>query len=257
MEALTAGMDPLGVVVECLKAMEASERFNAGRGSALQADGLARLTAAIMDGDRQSFSGVISAQYLTHPSELALELQSHSARVLTNPGAELLARKLALPLADNLTTDRLKNWVEKAERGEGLSDTVGCIIRTTDGRLVAGASTGGRGHEFPGRVSDSATVAGTYCSAYAAVCATGVGEEIVDDAFCARLETRVRDGMSLAKASQLGLTEAQSRSRHYGWIALDAEGGWSVATTTKAMSYVVFDVNDLQHFSGMSDAPRN
>ena len=65
---LKAGKHPLDVVVDCLKAMELDEQFNAGRGSALQADGQARLTAALMDGSRSSFSAVISASYLVHPS---------------------------------------------------------------------------------------------------------------------------------------------------------------------------------------------
>ena len=51
--------------------------------------------------------------------------------------------------------------------------------------LAAGTSTGGRGFEYPG-VTDSATVAGNYASRFAAISATGIGEEIVDDALAAR-----------------------------------------------------------------------
>jgi L-asparaginase len=107
--------------------------------------------------------------------------------------------------------------------------------------LFAGTSTGGRGFEYPGRVSDSATVAGTYCTAYAAVSATGVGEQIIDDALAARLETRRRDGHTLEAASRQCFKEAVARQRAYGWIALDADGFWASAHNTKAMSFVVFD----------------
>ncbi len=235
---LTSGKAPLDVVVDCLKELELDELFNAGRGSSLQRDGQARLTAALMDGERSSFSGVISVSYVTHPSLLARTLQDRESRVLTNPGAEMLARELGLPLADNVTPKRRARWFDRA------CDTVGCLVRTTDGRLFAGTSTGGRGFETPGRVSDSATVAGTYCTPFAAVSATGVGEQIVDDAVAARLETRRRDGLTLELAARKCFAEAREKSRSYGWIAVDAGGFWSAAHTTPAMTYVVLSAED-------------
>lgn len=243
MKTLSEGGDAKRVVVDCLKAMEAAEHFNAGHGAALQADGAARLTAAFMDGTRQSFSGVISVQYVTHPSELALELQTAAARVLTNPGAELLARKLGLPLAYNITEQQLEHWSSKVKNKEISFDTVGCVVRTNSGELIAATSTGGVNDRFPGRVSDSATVAGTYCSEYLAASATGTGEEIVDDAVCARMETRVRDGMTLHQAANRNYQEALQRKRNYGWIALSKDGSWSASTTTASMSFVVFDAS--------------
>ena len=106
------------------------------------------------------------------------------------------------------------------------------------GELVAAASTGGRGHEYPGRVSDTCTVAGTYASRFAAVAATGIGEQIVDDALACRLETRIRDGMSLMDASGRCYREAIQRRRTYGWLALD-RSSWCAAHTTPSMPYVV------------------
>ncbi len=239
MGLLRSGTAPLDVVVECLKDLEVDERFNAGRGASLQADGQARLTAALMDGPRLSFSGVISISYVLHPSVLARHLQEQSSRVLTSPGAEILARELGLPVADNVTPERLKRWYKKSAKEDDACDTVGCLVRTADGKLYAGTSTGGRGFETPGRVSDSCTVAGTYCSTFAAVSATGTGEQIVDDAVAARLETRRRDGMSLESASRRCFAEAKDLKRRYGWIAVDCDGSWTAAHTTPAMTYVV------------------
>ncbi len=231
----------------CCERMELDPLFNAGVGSALQADGVPRLSAALMVGRRQSFSGVASATYLAHPSRLCLALQKRNARVLTQPGVELLARELGEPVRSNLTRERARAWCERglARAPEGFTvskasgaDTVGCLVRTGGGRLVAAASTGGRGAEFPGRVSDTCTVAGTYASRFAAVAATGVGEQIVDDALASRLETRVRDGSSLSEASERCFREALARKRSYGWIAIDAHG-WAVAHTTPSMAHVV------------------
>jgi L-asparaginase len=239
MRSLEAGKPAIDVVTEALQAMELDPQFNAGRGSALQADGQARLTAALMDGAKQSFSGVISSTYLVHPSLLARHLQGESARVLTSPGTELLARTLHLPIESAVTPARLAQWQRRASENGLFCDTVGCVVRTPDGRLFVGASTGGRGYEYPGRVSDSGTVAGTYGSAFAAIAATGTGEEIVDDALAARLETRRRDGATLEQASQRCFTEGQERKRAYGWICADRDGAWGVAHLTPSMAHVV------------------
>src|SRR5690606_13037038 len=160
------------------------------------------------------------------------------SRVLTNPGAEMKARELGLPVKNNFTSERITKWAEQNPDG---CDTVGCVIRTRDGRILVGTSTGGRGNEFPGRVSDSSTVAGTYASRFASISATGVGEEIVDDALAARIETRRRDGLTLEQANAKTFREAVGLKRQYGWIAVDYEGFWSVAYTTLAMPFVVCD----------------
>lgn len=241
---LEKGATPCAVVEHALRAMEDNPRYNAGYGSALQEDGQARVTAAIMDGERQSFSAVLSLGYIQNPSGLAAYLQKSDSRVLTNPGGELLARRLGLPVRDLVTPKRRQRWMTRAlKREEELLqersyDTVGCVV-WTGSTLAAGTSTGGRGHETPGRISDSGTVAGNYASPFAAISATGVGEEIVDDALCARLETRVRDGMSLKDASARCFSEARARQREYGWIACDHTGAWVAAYTTPAMTFAV------------------
>lgn len=228
----------------CLQKLEMDPQFNAGIGSALQSDGIARLSASIMEGKHQRFSGVISASYIQHPSILAQKLQQRKARVLTHPGAELLARELGLPIHSNITEKRSKKWLKKlAEQDYSIHtvDTVGCVIRTDTGELIAAGSTGGTGFEYPGRVSDTATVAGSYASPYAAITATGIGEQIVDDAVAARIETRVRDGLSLHKACEKGFREATKKKRRYGWIAVEPGLQWGVIHTTSSMSFIVLN----------------
>lgn len=233
-------LDP---VESALAAMELQPEFNAGYGAALQMDAQARVSAALMEGATQSFSGVIGVSQVTHPSRIARHLQKSSSRVLTLPGAETMARKLGLPVDNLITSKRLKQWEQKANDHVTCSDTVGAVVWHPKFGLAAGTSTGGRGFEYPGRVTDSATVAGNYASDYAAVSATGIGEEIVDDALAARLETRCRDGLSLAEASNRCFQEAKARKRSYGWIATGKDGQWAIAYTTSAMTFVVMDQN--------------
>ncbi len=241
-DSLKSGARDIALVVRSLEHLEDNPQFNAGYGSALQADGKPRLTAAVMDGKRQTFSGVISISDVKHPSRLAWALQDHSTRVLTGPGHELLARRLNQPVENLITAQRFEAWKKKMYDEFFVSDTVGALV-VDNGRLYAGTSTGGRGYEDPGRVSDSATVAGNYASRFAAISATGIGEEIVDDALAARLETRVRDGKGLEQAARRCYEEAQAARRSYGWIACDAIGNISIAYVSDAMSYlaITFD----------------
>src|SRR5690606_20778574 len=75
--------------------------------------------------------------------------------------------------------------------------TVGCVAIDANRNLAAATSTGGKGFEIPGRISDSATVAGNYVNQHCGVSLTGVGEDIVSGAVAAKIVTRVTDGMSL------------------------------------------------------------
>ncbi len=240
-KSLAEGM-PLGrAAALCLEQLELEPLFNAGVGSALQSDGVARLSASVMDGRAQRFSGVMSVPYVAHPSRLAQGLQKRRARVLTQPGVELLAREMKLPVHGNLTEKRSRQWLKTLGAYDYTIDgvdTVGCVIRSKNGGLIAASSTGGRGFEFPGRVSDTATVAGNYASRFAAIAATGIGEEIVDDAVAARIETRVRDGLTLHAACRKTYAEARRRKRQYGWIAATG-AAWAVAHTTPGMPFVV------------------
>lgn len=93
LEGLPA-VDAATALVACL---EAAPSCNAGCGAALQRDGLARLSASLMSGGRQKFSGVALATHIVHPSRLARALQDREESVLGPLGAQLLARELGIP----------------------------------------------------------------------------------------------------------------------------------------------------------------
>jgi L-asparaginase len=246
-------------VVSALTQLEDDPTFNAGVGSALQVDGSQRLTAAIMDGADQRFSGVISVSHVKNPSLIARHLQTKKSRVVTAPGHEMIARNLALPVQNLMTETRLQRWLSQRAVHSGDKavieedcDTVGCIVMDHLQQLACGTSTGGRGSEIPGRVSDSGTVAGNYASPFAAISATGIGEQIVDDALAARLETRCRDGLDLVTASQRCFEEAKEKNREYGWIGLDCHGHWVAFTTTSMMTFAVVDIEGRVLASSLS-----
>lgn len=239
---LHQGLPAVEAVTLAVANLEDCPLFNAGRGAVLQSDGLARLSASLMDGARQKFSGVMLATHILHPSRLAAYLQNREESVVGPLGAQLIARELGIPPQLPLTLETIERLAKTlAEQGAFSIDrhtgTVGAVALDLDGRLAAATSTGGGNANFPERVSDSATVAGNYASSYAAISCTGKGEEIVDDGLAVRLETRVRDGESLILASQKTLAEAQHRLRRYGWIGIDYTGNWGVYCTTETIAW--------------------
>ena len=231
---LLDGSSAVEAVIKGCQLLEDEPRFNAGTGSVLQSDGQIRMSASLMDGQKQSLSGVINVSRVKNPIYLAKELQQQSDRILSDYGAADLARELAIPPYDPLTDLRLQEWQE--ERKENFSKkmagvvaedrrgTIGVVALDQQGRIAAGTSTGGKGLERIGRVSDSATPAGNYATALAGVSCTGIGEDILDECLAAKIVIRVTDGLSLADAMEKSITESRSRNRDLAAISLDHQG---------------------------------
>ena len=132
MKDLINGATAIKIVVKCLEMLENDEKFNAGIGSALQSDGLPRLTSSIMDGSKQNLSGVISVPYLSNPSKLAEKLQKRNAKILTSARVQnFLPRELKLPISSNLTEKRSKRWLNKMEQND-FPTSVGFECDTLD-----------------------------------------------------------------------------------------------------------------------------
>jgi L-asparaginase len=209
-------------VLAAVRALEDDPIFNAGLGSRLQADGVARMSAALMDGRRGRFSGVVNVERIRHPIDVADHLQAARHAVLAgSPAGHYARHTLGMADFDPVTEHRRE---EHARRSAGRSGTVGAVAVDATGALWAATSTGGVGNETPGRMSDSATVAGNYATAAAGVSCTGIGEHIVDHAAAVRVVLRVEDGDSIEAAVERTIREADERSLEYGLIALDAAG---------------------------------
>ncbi|NJM85537.1 MAG: isoaspartyl peptidase, partial [Leptolyngbyaceae cyanobacterium RM2_2_21] len=125
-QKLAAGEDAKSAVVLACRLLEDNPRFNAGTGSVLQSDGQIRMSAALMDGAAQRFSGVINASRLQHPIDLAEHLQTFHDRVLSDYGAADLMRELGTPLFDPLTELRLQEWLR--ERSEGFKHEMAGVV---------------------------------------------------------------------------------------------------------------------------------
>ncbi|MGH1517441.1 isoaspartyl peptidase/L-asparaginase [Chryseobacterium sp. JK1] len=227
--------------------LEDDPLYNAGIGSQIQSDGVIRMSAAIMDGETQKLSGVINIQEVKNPVLVAKNLISEDDRVLGGQGAKNYATDHGF---ENFSTEIPQRRDEyEAKLHNGGKGTVGCVAMDKEGRLAVATSTGGKGFEIPGRISDSATVAGNYANAFCAVSCTGVGEDIVSNATAAKIVTRVTDGMSLEKAFNKTFEELKVIDGFAGAIAIDKEGNMYHQDSHPTMVFASFDGENFEVFS--------
>lgn len=215
-------------VLHGVRLLEDDELFNAGTGSKLQADGQVRMTAALMLGWTNQFSGVMNVQNIKNPIDVAHVLSGRLHTVLGGELATAFSHQHNFDHHDPIIPYRLSEYQKKLS---GQTGTVGVVALDTQGHIVVGTSTGGAGYETPGRVSDSATVAGTYASEDAGVSCTGIGEDIVNQAVAAKVITRVQDGMSLEDAVSKTIEEGNHFKYRYGFISLDRTGNIRIGKT--------------------------
>lgn len=199
---LENGGSAVEAVILGAQLLEDDPRFNAGTGSVLQSDGQIRMSASLMDGTAQKFSGVINVARIQHPIQVAQALQTETDRVLSDFGAAEMVRELQMPIHNPLTDLRLSEWMEERkgnfsssmagvvaeeEMASARRGTIGVVALDQNGKVAAATSTGGKGLERIGRVSDSAMPAGNYATSVAGVSCTGIGEDIIDECLAAKL----------------------------------------------------------------------
>jgi len=222
----------LETVSYAVRLLEDDPLFNAGTGSSLQQDGRARMSAGIMDGSRRRFAGVINIERVRNPILVADALLEEDDRVLAGPGATRFARRRGFGVWNPVSALRRRQWEQRVRDSAAAYGTVGAVALDSDGRLAAATSTGGKGFEHVGRVSDSGLPAGNYANTQAAISCTGIGEDIIDEAVAVRIGQRAADGAVLKKAFALTFDELKTANRHIGAVGLDWHGQWVWDTTT-------------------------
>ena len=233
-------------VVYAVSQLEDDELFNAGIGSQIQSDGKIRMSAAIMDGETQKMSGVINIEDVKNPIQVAQVLMKEDDRVLGGSGATNYARQHGFDVFSTEIPQRRAEYEAKL-RSLGTG-TVGCVALDATGKLAAATSTGGKGFELVGRISDSATVAGNYANEFCGVSLTGVGEDIVSNATAAKIVTRVTDGFSLEKAFAKTFEELKPYDGFAGAIAIDSKGNIMHQDSHPSMVFASFDGENQEVF---------
>jgi L-asparaginase len=233
-------------VVYAVSLLEDDELFNAGIGSQIQSDGKIRMSAALMDGETKKMSGVINIENVKNPIFVAKELMKVDDRILGGEGAIQFARDNGFEEFSTEIPQRRKEYLEKVA-SQGLG-TVGCVALDNKGKLAVATSTGGKGFEIPGRISDSATVAGNYTNEMCGVSLTGVGEDIVSGAVAAKIVTRVTDGFTLQKAFEKTFDELKPYDGFAGAIAIDHNGNIFHQDSHPSMVFASYDGEKVEVF---------
>jgi len=229
----------LETVVYAVSQLEDDELFNAGIGSQIQSDGKIRMSASLMDGESQKMSGVINIEEVKNPIQVAQVLMQVDDRILGGSGATNFARKHGFePFSTEIPQRRAEYEAKLASLGTG---TVGCVALDNNGKIAVATSTGGKGFEIPGRISDSATVAGNYANEFCGVSLTGVGEDIVSNATAAKIVTRVTDGFSIEKAFEKTFAELKPYDGFAGAIGIDKQGNIFHQDSHPSMVFASFD----------------
>ena len=229
----------LETVVYAVSLLEDDELFNAGIGSQIQADGKIRMSASLMDGSTMKMSGVINIEEVKNPVQVAQILLNYDDKVLGGSGATNFARANGFEQFSTEIPQRRSEY--EAKLAATRIGTVGCVALDMNGKIAVATSTGGKGFEIPGRISDSATVAGNYANEFCGVSLTGVGEDIVSGAVAAKIVTRVTDGFTLEKAFEKTFNELKPFDGFAGAIAIDNKGNIYHLDSHPSMVFASFD----------------
>lgn len=253
-QAVSAGereATPVDAVIETVKRLESSPRFNAGVGGAIQSDGVVRTDAGVMRSDRE-LGAVCSMPGVKHASEAARVVMEETPHVL-------MAGEQAVALADafDVTTDcdlrsehTTDEWTDLdapdadaiddqlsfvREQFDG-TDTVG-VVATDGDRVGCCTATGGRWCALAGRVGDVPQVgSGFYCTHAGGASATGEGEEISRVTLARRAVDHLELGREPQDAAELALEELEDLTGgRAGIIVMSPNGSVGRAFNTETM----------------------
>jgi len=234
-------------VVFAVEQLENDSLFNAGIGSQIQNDGVIRMSASLMDGTSKKFSGVINIQEVKNPIRVAENLITVDDRVLGGEGANAYSKTIGVETFSTEIPERRAEY--EAKLAASRLGTVGCVALDNEGKLAAATSTGGKGFEIPGRISDSATVAGNFANDDCAVSCTGVGEDIVSAAVASSIATRVTDGFTIDKAFDKTFSELAKFDGFAGAIGLDKYGNMFWQESHPKIVFAAYDGVNFTVFS--------
>lgn len=236
----------LETVVFAVSQLEDDALFNAGIGSQIQSDGKIRMSASLMDGESQKMSGVINIEEIKNPIQVAQVLMQEDDRILGGSGATNFAREHGF---EKFSTEIPQRRAEYEAKLQSLgTGTVGCVALDANGKIAVATSTGGKGFEIPGRISDSATVAGNYANSFCGVSLTGVGEDIVSNATATKIVTRVTDGFTIEKAFEKTFAELLPYDGFAGAIGIDNLGNIFHQDSHPSMVFASFDGENFEVF---------
>ncbi|NEM97445.1 isoaspartyl peptidase/L-asparaginase family protein [Pontibacter burrus] len=253
---LEEGGSAVNAVETAVKTLEDNPLFNAGRGSALNANGEVEMDAAIMRGEDQASGAVALIRNIRNPISLAKAVMLNTKyRFLGDMGALEYAKKIDIrmePSSYFITEHQYDAFSKKREEEFTSSDrigldelnarmhgTVGAVALDQDGNVAAATSTGGVENKKMGRIGDSCII-GVGCYAKNKTCAisgTGDGELLMKNivAYDVSALMEYKD-MPLQKACEtVVLDRINPDQGDVGVIGVDTQGNIALVFNSERM----------------------
>jgi beta-aspartyl-peptidase (threonine type) len=228
--ALERGGGAVEAVQAAIMAMESFELFNAGRGSALCADGTVEMSAALMRSSDAAAGAVAAVRRTENPIRAAAVVMDSPQVLMVGDG---VAEQAGLPQRPNSYFVTERQQAAGAGRDHG---TVGAVCVDGDGLLAAGTSTGGIRGQPPGRVGDTPIIgAGTWADPRVATSCTGDGEAFIRVGVARYIAALLEHGVGVSEACDRALGEVAALGGRGGLIAVDADGNTTLPFLTQVM----------------------
>lgn len=253
---LEEGGNAVDAVEAAVKKLENNPLFNAGRGSALNANGEVEMDAAIMRGSDQTSGAVALVRNIRNPISLAKAVMLNTKyRFLGDMGALEYAKKIDIrmePSSYFITEHQFDAFSKKREEEFTSSDrigmdqlnarmhgTVGAVALDRDGMVAAATSTGGTENKKMGRIGDSCII-GVGCYAKNQTCAisgTGDGELLMKNIIAYDISALMEyKGLSLQAACEAVVLErVKPEEGDVGVIGVDAQGNIALVFNSERM----------------------
>ena len=249
-DVLSGGGTSLDAVETCIRMMEDSPMFNAGKGAVFTEEGKNEMDAAIMDGKTLKAGSVAGVTTIKNPISAARAVMERSKHVmLIDGGAEKFAKEQGLEIVPVSYFYTKKRWDEFQKAHQQELDhkpdtlknhgTVGAVALDSHGDLAAATSTGGMTNKMKGRIGDSPIIgAGTYANnSTCAVSCTGHGEYFIRNVVAYDVSARMEyKGQSLLDAAgDVVNNKLKSQGAEGGLIAVDRNGNITMPFNTAMM----------------------
>jgi beta-aspartyl-peptidase (threonine type) len=262
---------PLSAVETALRRLEVDDRFNAGRGGAIQSDGVVRVDAGLMTSDR-SVGAVANVPGVEGAVSAARVVAAETPHVcVAGEHAAALAADFGIETGLDLTTEHTRerfaaadpptgspkahlDWLcERFGRDGGNDhDTVGAVAsvapRSTgsrptgeDGtRFAAATSTAGRWFALAGRVGDVSQVgSGFFCTPAGGASATGAGEDIARVTLAKRAVDHLAAGAPADRAASLAVDAFEEVTGSTAGVVVCGPDGMGAARNSESMQVAV------------------
>lgn len=217
-----------------IRMLEDNPLFNAGTGAILQADGVQRMDACIIDGSNSKAGAVAQIQGVKNPIMVArLVMEKSPHYLIVGEEAQKFAYRNGVEMYTPLTREAMEKWFKL--RDESHYGTIGAVAIDKDGKIAAGTSTGGWATSLPGRVGDVPIIgAGTYANEYVGVSCTGHGEKILAIGLSRLISFYIEEHSSLTDAANKSLERLKKINGVGGFIAVDFRGNVNARATENA-----------------------